>query len=220
MGRMEGSIWRYDAPVIAACGNSSDRSALPIFCPPGRAGLGAWWRGGYADWTRQNEWTIAPWVLPDFARRHGLSGRALNNSRRVFHAGHSMGLSLALRSIGEHCGDFSRWHLAAPQGMVLTHPFLDPRVLCLGLGIQTRVRPQPGTQKPILAAAMRDILPDVILKAPRKGHFNEVYYMGLSRNLQSLEALIQQAPVDGSGIFDKTVLLDCLAPLWATPPKS
>jgi asparagine synthase (glutamine-hydrolysing) len=175
-----------------------------------RAGLGTWWRGGYAGWRQQNEWTIAPWILPDFARRHGLRDRSLANIRRAFHACRPVGLSLALRGIRENCGDFSRWYVAAPQGIVLTHPFLDPRVLCLGLGIQARVRPQPGAQKPILAAAMRGILPDCIRNRPGKGHFNEVYYVGLSRNLQSLEALIQQAPIDDLGMFDKTALLDCL----------
>ena len=68
--------------------------------------------------------------------------------------------------------------------MMLTHPFLDPRVFSLGLGTLSRVRPQPGAQKPILAAAMRGILPECILNRPGKGHFNEAYYMGLSRNLR------------------------------------
>jgi asparagine synthase (glutamine-hydrolysing) len=64
--------------------------------------------------------------------------------------------------------------------------------------------------KPILAAAMRDILPECILKRPGKGHFNEAYYMGLSRNLQRLEALIEQAPADDLDFLDKATLLDCL----------
>src|SRR5207249_871939 len=51
-----------------------------------RAGLGNGWRAGYASWRQQSEWTIAPWILPDFARRFGLRGRALANIRRSFHA--------------------------------------------------------------------------------------------------------------------------------------
>jgi asparagine synthase (glutamine-hydrolysing) len=93
---------------------------------------------------------------------------------------------------------------------MITHPFLDPRVLSLGLGIRSRVRPQPGASKPILAAAMRDILPECILKRPGKGHFNEAYYTGLSRNLHRLEALVEQAPVDDLGFLDKATLLDSL----------
>jgi asparagine synthase (glutamine-hydrolysing) len=70
--------------------------------------------------------------------------------------------------------------------------------------------PQPSGQKPILAAALRNILPECILSRRRKGHFNEIYYVGLSRNLRSLEALIEQAPVDELGFLDKATLLDCL----------
>jgi asparagine synthase (glutamine-hydrolysing) len=94
--------------------------------------------------------------------------------------------------------------------MMLTHPYQDPRVFSLGLGIQTRIRPQPGAQKPILAAAMRGILPECILNRPTKGHFEEVYYVGLSRNLRRMEALIEEAPVDDLGFLDKATLLDCL----------
>jgi len=176
-----------------------------------RMGLGNWLRGGYAPWGRQTEFTVAPWMLPDFARRMNLRGRSLDNLRHIHHTCRPVGLSMAVSSIRQACGDFSRLHLAAPQGMMLTHPYRDPRVLSLGLGIQSRVRPQPGAQqKPILAAAMRDILPECILNRRRKGHFNEVYYVGLSRNLRSLEALIEQAPVDDLGFLDKATLLDCL----------
>jgi asparagine synthase (glutamine-hydrolysing) len=194
------SVWKFLGPFGLA-------NLLPAWM---RAGVGHWWRGGYAGWRQQNEWTIAPWVLPGFARRLGLRGRALANIRRTFSSCRPVGLSLALAGIREKYSDFSRWYQAAPEGMVLTHPFLDPRVLCLGMGIQSRVRPQPGAQKPILAAAMRGILPARILDRPRKGHFNEVYYVGLSRNLSSLEALVRQAPIDDLGLFDRTALLDCL----------
>ncbi len=102
-------------------------------------------------------------------------------------------------------------NLSAPRGMVLTHPYQDPRVYSLGLGIRARVRPEPGIgQKPILAAALRGILPECILNRPSKGHFNEVYYVGLSRNLRRMEALIEEVPVDDLGFLDKATLLDCL----------
>jgi asparagine synthase (glutamine-hydrolysing) len=194
------SAWKFLGP----CGFAN---LLPAWM---RAGLGHWWHGGYAGGRQQNQWTIAPWVLPDFARHFCLRGRALANIHSTFHSCRPVGLSLALGGIRGQYGDFARWYVAAPQGMVLTHPFLDPRVLCLGLGIQSRVRPQPGAQKPILAAALRGILPACILDRPRKGHFNEVYYVGLSRNLPYLEALVQQAPIDDLGLFDRSALLDCL----------
>jgi len=175
-----------------------------------RMGAGNWLRGGYARWGGNSEWTIAPWIRPDFARRMGLRERSLANLRRTYHACRPVRLSMALDSIRMYQDGFSRLHLAAPRGIVLTHPFLDPRVFSLGLGALTRARPEPGTQKPVLAAAMRGILPECILNREVKGHFNESYYTGLSRNLPRLEALVEQAPVDDLGFLDKRSLLDCL----------
>jgi asparagine synthase (glutamine-hydrolysing) len=177
-----------------------------------RMGVGNWLRGGYAGWGRNTEWTIAPWIRPDFARRMDLRARSVANIRRAHYACQPVGLSLTLWGIRQSYRDFSRMHLAAPQGMMLTHPFRDPRVFSLGIGIQSRVRPQPlpGVQKPILAAAMRGILPECILNRRRKGHFNEIYYVGLSRNLRNLEALIEQAPIDDLDFLDRATLLDCL----------
>jgi hypothetical protein len=57
---------------------------------------------------------------------------------------------------------------------------------------------------------MRGILPECILSGHRKGDFNGAYYMGLSRNLRRLEALVEQAPVDDLGFLGKASLLDCL----------
>jgi asparagine synthase (glutamine-hydrolysing) len=175
-----------------------------------RMGVGNWWRGGYARWGHNTEWTIAPWIRYDFARRMGLRERSLANLRQTYYACRPVRLSTSLSSIGMYQDTFSRLHLAAPHGIVLTHPFLDPRVFGLGLGALTRARPEPGGQKPVLAAAMRDILPECILNRPSKGHFNEAYFMGLSRNLPRLEALVEQAPVDDLGFLDKGSLLDCL----------
>jgi len=205
----EASRWAraYNCNVWALLEPYGLANLLPAWM---RMGVGNWLRGGYARWGRQTEWTIAPWIRPDFARRMDLRGRSLANLRRTYHACRPVGLSVPLWSIRLHYDSFSRSYLAAPHGIMLTHPYLDPRVFSLGLGIRSRVRPHPAGQKPILAAALRGILPDCILDRPGKGHFNEAYFMGLSRNLPRLEALVEQAPVDDLGFLDKTSLLDCL----------
>jgi asparagine synthase (glutamine-hydrolysing) len=178
---------------------------------PMRMGLRTWLRGGHAPWGRQTQWTIAPWIGHDFARRLDLRGRILANVHAIHGACRPAALSIALWSIRQGYGDFYRLNTAAPRGMMLTHPFRDPRVYSLGLGIQARARPQPGSgQKPILAAALRGILPDCILNRPSKGHFNEAYFLGLSRNLGRMEALVKEAPVDDLGFLDKATLLDGL----------
>jgi asparagine synthase (glutamine-hydrolysing) len=191
--------------ALGSCG------LAPLLPPWMRMGVGNWLRGGYASWGRDTEWTIAPWIRPDFARRMNLRERSVANIRRSHYACRPVGLSQLLLGIRAYCGgQFNRVYLAAPHGMMLTHPYLDPRVLSLGVGTWSRITPPLGGQKPIQAAALRGILPDCILDRPYKGYFNASYYTGLSRNLASLEALVEDAPIDDLGFLDKSVLLDCL----------
>ena len=51
------------------------------------------------------------------------------------------------------------------------------------------------------------MLPALIRERSGKGHFNEVFFGGLARNLPLLETLVEQAPVDDLGIVDKDELL-------------
>jgi asparagine synthase (glutamine-hydrolysing) len=194
------NLWQ----VLRPCGVDN---LLPAWM---RMGAVSWLRGGYASWGRSTEWHIPPWIRPDFARRMDLRGRGLANLHTTYYACRSPGVSMALWGIRLYYNAFSRVNLAAPHGIMFTHPFLDPRVFSLGLGILSRFRPQPGAQKPILAAALRGILPESILNRPGKGHFNEAFFTGLSRNARSLEALVEQAPASVTEFLDKPVLLDCL----------
>jgi asparagine synthase (glutamine-hydrolysing) len=174
------------------------------------AGLEPVLRRGYASWQHQNSYTIAPWILPGFARRHALRSRALESIQRTYALCRPVGLSALIAAISSRYGDLSRRYLAAPRGIHLTHPFLDPRVLCFALGIHTRFRAEPGSKKPILAEAMRGVLPDQIRNRRLKGHFNEVYFLGLARNLPAVERMIDRAPIEDLGLLDKDILVRCL----------
>lgn len=46
------------------------------------------------------------------------------------------------------------------SGVMLSHPFLDTRVLTFGLSLQRKLRQEPGRVKPLLAEAIRGLLPD------------------------------------------------------------
>jgi asparagine synthase (glutamine-hydrolysing) len=183
------------------------RNLLPCWL---RMGLWPLVRGGYASWQRQGPWTIAPWIRPSFARRYGLRGRALANLRWMYRSGPSPVLSQALAEITANQGDNYRWYLAAPRGIAQAHPFQDTRLVRWGLGIRGRYRAEPGEQKPILGRAMREVLPAVIRQRRGKGHFNEVYFLGLSRNLPRLEAMIRKLPPVAAELFDSQELLHCL----------
>lgn len=180
---------------------------LPVWL---RAGMGTHFRRGYAPWKDQNEHTIAPWILPGFARRHALRSRAIDHIRQTYQVCRSTQLSVSLSMITRRNGDWNRWYLAAPLGMTIAHPYLDPRVVSFSLGALNHLTEETHHKKPLLAEAMRGVLPDTIRNRHRKGSFNEPYFLGLSHHLPALEALIRQAPTEDLELFDKEVLVQCL----------
>jgi asparagine synthase (glutamine-hydrolysing) len=176
---------------------------LPVWS---RVGIRTLLRGGRADWNDQRAGAVAPWIRPEFTRSHNLFERGLRNLRWLYGSHPYPGLSIALATIQGHVGDFCRWSLAARQGILISHPFNDPRILRLGLGIQLRFRQDPEKQKPLLAHAMRDVLPEKIRQRRAKGDFNEPYYKGLARHLPRLMTLINGTHLGEMELFDKKAL--------------
>jgi asparagine synthase (glutamine-hydrolysing) len=68
---------------------------------------------------------------------------------------------------------------------------------------------------------MRGVLPEHIRTRRDKRSFNEVYYLGLSRNLVGLREMILQAPIEDFGMIEKDILIRCLeeAALGAVGPR-
>lgn len=159
---------------------------------------------------QQTDWTVPPWILPDFARHYALLDRGIDHAYHWHGLCRKTGVAMVLDAIEDLPGDVLRWSVAAPRGIAYAHPFLDLRLLCFGIGMLGRLQPEPGKMKPVLAEAMHHTLPESIRERRRKGHFNEVYYLGLARNLQRLKSMVQQAPLERLQIFDKDVLLSCL----------
>jgi asparagine synthase (glutamine-hydrolysing) len=175
-----------------------------------RGGLSVALAGGHADWRHQGEWTIAPWLCRDFARRYDLRGRSIAFARTLHAPRRPLSLSFGLYLIASRLGDVDRWSLATPHGMTIAHPFLDTRVLRYGLGMGLRLRPRPEGQKPVLAHAMRDVLPPEITGRRSKGNYSKVSYLGLSRHVPVLEDLVHATRLEDLGLVRKDVLLDCL----------
>lgn len=171
--------------------------------------------------SRQTDATIPQWIRPGFARRHEFRERTTANLQRRYSRCSQTALSLAIDLIEQRAGDTLRWSVAAPLGISIAHPFLDPRVLALGLGMQARIRPAPGKIKPVLAATMEGMLPEIVLRRKTKVGFDEVYYLGLARNEPTLQKLIRQAPGDAWEMFDPDILSSTLeqAGLVAATPR-
>lgn len=162
----------------------------------------------------QHDWTVPAWIQAPFARQHDLQHRAIRHARHTYRCCGETHLSVILIAIASRTGDVLRWTVATPLGIAIAHPFLDCRVISLGLGIQQTIQhtttPDPDRVKPVLAEAMRGILPDKILNRTWKGHFNEVYYLGLAKNAQYLEEMIEKSSVEELGIFHKAQLIQAI----------
>ncbi len=157
----------------------------------------------------QTDATVPPWISPDFALEQKLAERARAVGRAPYRFSNDIHMSVAIHAITERTGDVTR-QLAANQGLHISHPFLDPRVIGLGLGLRARFSTILDRQKPILAQAMRGRLPQPITARRHKGHFDEVYYRGVVRNREILHQLVDGANSYGLPIFDTAVLRKCL----------
>jgi asparagine synthase (glutamine-hydrolysing) len=166
---------------------------------------------GHGGLDAQDDWSVPPWIAPGFARRYDLHERALAQIRRDRpEARLPNAVIQALEILAERPGDVVRWAIGAPHGIAYGHPFLDCRVVAFGLGILTRLRPDPGPMKPVLAEAFRDLLPDSVRTRRSKIGYNALYFTGLSRNLPYLERMIRTAPDPAWDLFDREALLGSL----------
>src|SRR5262249_35474006 len=139
-------------------------------------GLPVWSQGRLATWlrwlwprrgttilTKQTDSSVPPWVQSDFARRYSLQDRAIERLRPTYQRSEDAAVSVALSAMAGRAGDVLRWTVAAAHNIRIGHPYLDPRVFGLALGILARIPAQPCQQKPLLAAALHDVLPPEIL---------------------------------------------------------
>lgn len=165
-----------------------------------REGWGPSRRGGYGAWPNLSFFTVPPWVRPEFARRHGVREIGEANARRMFAAPTEVSWNTFM--LATTSGDWERWHLAAPLGLNLSHPFRDPRVVCFTLGLPRNVRGVPGLTKPVLQQAMRGVLPEEVRTKPCSPGFDDMYGLGLRQNMPDLERLVRSAALAELGIVD------------------
>jgi asparagine synthase (glutamine-hydrolysing) len=173
-----------------------------------REGVGPYLRGGYGTWPRLGFFSVPPWVRPDFAQRQRLFRRGRSNAREMF--GSPTAVSWQRFMFRTISGDWLRWHLAAPLGLDFTHPFNDPRLVLYTLGLPRDLRSAPGQSKPILQAAMRDVLPPPLLNKRCSPGFDDLYGLGLRENLPRLERLVRAPSSSELGIIDPEVLIPAL----------
>jgi asparagine synthase (glutamine-hydrolysing) len=85
-------------------------------------------------------------------------------------------------------------------------PYLDDRVVEAALSVRIEDRIAPGRYKPVLTAALRDLVPEPILGRRSKGEYSAEVYAGLQRNQRHLLALCDDLRLAELGLVDAAAL--------------
>ncbi|MFE6691698.1 asparagine synthase-related protein [Streptomyces sp. NPDC057743] len=120
----------------------------------------------------------------------------------------------ALRSAGPVLRLLCREY--AVEGLRLELPYLDDRVVEAVLSIRPHERNTPWRYKPVLAEAMRGLVPDVILDRSTKGDCEESVDRALQDHVPDLLELFADSQLARRGLLDVTKFRATLH----TPPRS
>ncbi|GGW11784.1 hypothetical protein GCM10010501_09880 [Streptomyces libani subsp. rufus] len=150
-------------------------------------------------------WGMAPrlfdWVTPEAER---MARRALLEAAATATALHpDRGLHTDLEQI-RSCGRVIRqWdRMAARAGLPMASPFLDDRVIEAFLAVRPAERVTPWRYKPVLAAAMRGIVPEQCLRRNNKAAASMDAADGLRAHRADLLALWEDSRLAELGLVD------------------
>ncbi|RNF82771.1 asparagine synthase-related protein [Streptomyces botrytidirepellens] len=110
----------------------------------------------------------------------------------------------ALRTTAPAYRQLSR--LFETAGVRLHLPYLDDRVVEAALAVRLHERVTPWRYKPLLAASMRGLVPDVVLNRTTKGDFSADLRAGRRRNLSALLDVFSDSLLADMGMIDVDAL--------------
>ncbi|UJW32702.1 asparagine synthase-related protein [Saccharothrix sp. AJ9571] len=87
-------------------------------------------------------------------------------------------------------------------GVRLEMPFFDDRVIDTALAVLPHERRSPWRYRPLLAEALRDILPPSITGRSTKGEFGQDVRDGLARNLPAVLEVFADSALATAGLID------------------
>ncbi|MFJ9848635.1 lasso peptide isopeptide bond-forming cyclase [Streptomyces sp. NPDC101150] len=174
----------------------------------------AWWRAQAEHLTDPPLHKRRPslgWGLWPLRAPSWVTGTAVDEARRALRqaAGTAQPLS---RDLGQHQSllalrTSAPWYrmLARPfaaAGVQLDSPFFDDRVVEAVLRVRVHEHSGPWRYKPLLAEAMRGIVPETVLGRSTKGEFSEEASSGLRRNLPAILDLFADSALAAHGLID------------------
>ncbi|NVK80042.1 asparagine synthase-related protein [Streptomyces morookaense] len=100
--------------------------------------------------------------------------------------------------------------LMAAHGIRFAAPYLDDRVIEAALAVRPHERGTPDRYKPLLAHAMRGLVPDTMLQRTTKGAYDEDTYDGLRRHRRTLLSLFEGSRLARLGLVDDAAVRNVL----------
>jgi asparagine synthase (glutamine-hydrolysing) len=159
----------------------------------------SWMPRCFSDIARRAK--LPAWISPEFlnrARMRTLAAQAaIAPFRTPFEENYTQ---FGLRT---STGNWGAWTFLVPEGIRLSHPFLDTDLVRFCLGIPGHYKEGPGCRKRLLREAMRGRLPESIRQRRFKRGFNDVFWRGLSQQLPRLKQLIARSSLFETGWIDR-----------------
>ncbi|MFH8562018.1 asparagine synthase-related protein [Streptomyces sp. NPDC017988] len=156
-------------------------------------------------------WGVAPLRMPPWATRHALA--ATRDLLRRTATGPVTPLAptrgqhealLLARIAGVNVAQADR--ISTAHGVHLAAPYLDDAVLHAALAVRLQERDTPWHFKPLLATAMRGLVPGPLLDRTTKGNFNADFYVGLRRHRADMVALFDDSELARHELIDPAVV--------------
>ncbi|MEH6376422.1 asparagine synthase-related protein [Streptomyces sp. KLMMK] len=211
-------------PLLPVLGGLADRSDFPQWLtawadslvrpaafPAGNVPSMAW-----GPDLRMPSWATADAVLAV----RGLLREAAAAAPEPLHAQRGQHAALAsVRAGGRGVRQFDQ--VTSARGLECAAPYLDDGVVEAALSVRVGERGAPGRHKPVLAAALRGIVPEPVLGRSAEGEFGaDPYadlYAGLRHNRARLVALFEDSLLARAGLVDAAALRASLLGLHPVP---
>ncbi|MEV2256899.1 asparagine synthase-related protein [Streptomyces sp. NPDC050147] len=103
------------------------------------------------------------------------------------------------------------------QGLEQAAPYLDDRVIEAALAIRVAERSTPGRYKPVLAEAVRGIVPDDVLRRNTKGEYSTDFHAALHHSRAGLVELFDGSWLGRAGLIDDAAIRAALLAVHPSP---
>lgn len=176
--------------------------------------VGGWWRqqaAQLADPVSSARRPVLGWGVAPLRAQPWITGDGLDLARKALRRTADEARPLG-RDPGEHQAMLvlrsaaAQYRLTAglfaEAGVRLRLPFFDDRVVEAVLRVRRHEHADPGRYKPLLAEAMRGIVPDVVLGRATKGEFGADIREGLRRNQAAILRLFEDSALAARGLLD------------------